>query len=78
MQIKERGFTDMFLICVMLKVILKASKQILKIFLQLFVTIWHPAFTERVRKKSACTLLKKNGTGLANELKFDDCPYIFL
>ena len=32
MQIKERGFTDMFLICVMLKVILKASKQILKFF----------------------------------------------
>ena len=39
MQIKERGFTDMFLICVMLKVILKASKQIFKFFLQLFVTI---------------------------------------
>ena len=39
MQIKERGFTDMFIICVMLKVILNASKQILKFFLQLLVTI---------------------------------------
>ena len=53
MQIKERGFTDMFLICVMLKVILKASKQIFNFF---FTVICHnltPGIY-RARKEKEC------------------------
>ena len=69
----------MFLICVMLKVILKASKQIFKFF---FTVICHNLtpgiYRARKEKKECIYTFKKNGTGLANELKFDDCPYIFL
>ena len=78
MQIKERGFTDMFLICVMLKVILKASKQIFKFFFTIICHNLTPGIYRARKEKECMYTFKKNGTGLANELKFDDCPYIFL
>ena len=46
-------------------------------FLQVSVTIRQLSIRECLRKKSACTLLKKNVTGLANKLKFNDCQTIF-
>ena len=66
MNIKREMLHRNIFICVMVKVIYKASKQTLKHYYYKSVTILHLSVREHVRKKeSPCTLLKNNETSLA-------------